>query len=46
MHMRPVLLMVDDDPQVVRSIERDLRRRITVQQLEQVGSQEMYHIRL
>jgi ActR/RegA family two-component response regulator len=27
MHMRPVLLMVDDDPQVVRAIERDLRRK-------------------
>ena len=25
--MRPVLLTVDDDPQVVRAIERDLRRR-------------------
>src|SRR6478672_5383224 len=25
-HMRPVLLTVDDDPQVVRAIERDLRQ--------------------
>ena len=25
--MRPVLLTVNDDPQVVRAIERDLRRK-------------------
>ena len=25
--MRPVLLTVDDNPQVVRAIERDLRRQ-------------------
>jgi thioredoxin reductase (NADPH) len=25
--MRPVLLTVDDDPQVVRAIERDLRQQ-------------------
>jgi thioredoxin reductase (NADPH) len=27
MHMRPVLLTVDDDPQVVRAIEGDLRQQ-------------------